>query len=117
MLARVKAGLVQRPVACDLAVPLLSHLTSNGKHLSGFAKAKRRPIWRGPTMWESPLSIDWRQQALSQTASRQAIKAQAVASTRGFSRPGRSNKSRPAVSKTYHTSRRQSLSYSQRQLL
>jgi len=79
MLVRVKAGLVQRPVACDLAVPLLSHLTRNGKHLSGFAKAKRRPIWRGPTMWESPLSIGWRQPALSQTASRQANKAQAIA--------------------------------------
>ena len=79
MLVRVKAGLVQRPVACDLAVPLLSPLTSKGRRLSGFAKAKRRPIWRGPTMWESPLSIGWRQRALPQTASRQANKAQAVA--------------------------------------
>ena len=84
MLVRVKAGLVQRPVACDLAAPLLSPLTSNGKRLSGFVKAKRRPIWRGPTMWESPLSIGWRQQALSQTASRQARKAQAAASTTDF---------------------------------
>ena len=74
---------MQRPVACDLAAPLLSPLTSSGRRLSGFAKAKRRPIWRGPTMWESPLSIGWRHQALSQTASQQANKAQAVVSTKG----------------------------------
>jgi DNA invertase Pin-like site-specific DNA recombinase len=52
--------------------PLLSPLISSGRRLSGFAEAKRRPIWRGPIMWESPLSIGWRRQALSQTASRQA---------------------------------------------
>jgi hypothetical protein len=54
-------------------------------------------------MWESPLSIGWRQQALSQTASWQANKAQAVVATRGFVRgPGSRNKSRPTVIKTYH---------------
>jgi len=51
---------------------------SDGRHLSGFARAKHRPIWRGPTMWELPLSTVWQQPALSQTASRQANEAQAV---------------------------------------
>src|SRR6516162_4281918 len=102
MLVRVKAGLVQRPVACDLAVPLLSHLTRNGKHLSGFATAKRRPIWRGPTMWESPLSIGCRQPALSQMASRQANKAQAIAPIHMRSARGNPLLRPKNVIKTYH---------------